>query len=37
MLFDKPQLEKFLASSGCLLSVIFILTIVMQGRPLIQQ
>jgi hypothetical protein len=36
MLFDKTRVEKFLASSGCFLSVIFILTIIMQGRPLIQ-
>jgi hypothetical protein len=37
MLFDKGHLEKYLASSSCLLSVMFILMIVMQGRPLIQQ
>ena len=37
MLFDKTRLEKYLASTGCFLSIVFILTILMQGRHPLQQ
>jgi hypothetical protein len=36
MLFADRHIEKYLAGSGCFLSMIFILTIVMQGKPHIQ-
>jgi hypothetical protein len=34
MLFERPNISKILSMTGCLLSIMFILSIVMRGAPL---
>jgi hypothetical protein len=36
MLFERPDLAKLLGMSGCLLSMMFILSIIVKGAPSLQ-